>query len=319
MAKALACGEVDLRVHLMRTAGRLDPEISVRCRNISITHYRFPYRVDRTVGTVVLHDNQLTLHLTGQAGGHAVHVDGIFQNPGPESQGYLEVRGEGMRIDDGLLAAMPPRSADIVRSMRASGLFDFAYRHERIPNGPVAGINSLGIRLAQCTMSYTGFPYPLSGVSGTIRMEEGRWTIKDVSGTNDSGAVHCSGVLDPGLGSAGMLTLHFTGSAMVLERELRDALPSGMQRVWDDIEPRGSADVVATVRHDIQQRTTAVDLEATPHAGTVSIEPSWFPYRLEHLDGRLVWRNGQLRFENVRGSHAHYRSRRRKLSFFKTG
>ena len=302
--KLLPAGEVDLRVHLMRTAGRLDPEISVRCRNISITHYRFPYRVDRTVGTVVLHDNQLTLHLTGQAGGHAVHVDGIFQNPGPESQGYLEVRGEGMRIDDGLLAAMPPRSADIVRSMRASGLFDFAYRHERIPNGPVGGINSLGIRLAQCTMSYTGFPYPLSGVSGTIRMEEGRWTIKDVSGTNDSGAVHCSGVLDPGLGSAGMLTLHFTGSAMVLERELRDALPSGMQRVWDDIEPRGSADVVATVRHDIQQRTTAVDLEATPHAGTVSIEPSWFPYRLEHLDGRLVWRNGQLRFENVRGSHA---------------
>ncbi|MEI7782028.1 MAG: hypothetical protein WCJ18_08915, partial [Planctomycetota bacterium] len=42
--KLLPAGEVDLRAQLTRRAGRIDPKISVRCRNASITHYRFPYR-----------------------------------------------------------------------------------------------------------------------------------------------------------------------------------------------------------------------------------------------------------------------------------
>ena len=46
-----------------------------------------------------------------------------------------------------------------------------------------------------------------------------------------------------------------------------------------------------------------MELAATPVGDTVSIEPAWFPYRLERLRGRLTLAGGRLRFEDVCGVH----------------
>jgi hypothetical protein len=302
--KLLPAGEVDVRAQVVRKESRIEPKVSLRCRNVSITHYRFPYRLDRTVGTVVLDGSSLTLHLTGQAGSHPVQVDGSFQDMGSGGRGVLEVRADDMGIDEGLLAAMPPRSADIVRALRASGRFGFVFRHERSPDLEAGHANSLGIRLAQCSMAYAGFPYPLSGVSGQVHMRDGRWLIRDVSGSNDSGVVRCSGELEPLPDGDGQLELRLTGERMVLEDELRDSLPGSMRRIWNDVDPRGLVDVKATVRHRVKARSTDVEMEATPSGDTVSIEPSWFPYRLERLTGKLLWHKGLMRFEGIRGVHA---------------
>lgn len=303
-SKLLPAGEVDLRARLLRRDGRIDPDISLRCRNVSLTYYRFPYRVDRTVGTVTYREGDVAMHLTGLAGSHPVHVEAAIDADAEGAPGMVEVRGEGMRIDDALLAALPERNADIIRALRATGTFDFAFRHERGPQFERGFANTLGIRLGRCTMAYAGFPYPLSNVTGSIRMEGGRWTIRDVRGTNDTGLVRCTGGLEPDPAGGGVLTLHLTGTNVVLEQELRDALPPGMRRIWNDVDPRGSAEFTARVQHDVRLRRTDVQLEATPLGDTVSIEPAWFPYRLEQLRGKLSWKDGVLRFEGVRGVHA---------------
>ena len=310
-SKLLPAGEVDVRAQVARRNGTIEPNVSLRCRNVSLTHYRFPYRLDRTVGTVVLEGKALSIHLTGQAGGHPVQVQGSFRTVSPSpatnepggTYGTLEVRGENMRIDDTLLAAMPSRSADIIRTLRAAGTFDFVFRHDRTPTLPGGHANSLGIRLVQCSMAYAGFPYPLSNVSGSIRMDRGHWTIRDITGSNDTGVVRCNGMLVPGGDNDGELTLQLAGTGVVLERELRDALPAGVRQIWDDVDPRGNAEFSATVRHHVKARRTEVEIEATPQGDTVSIEPAWFPYRLEHLRGQLHWKDGLLTFEQVRGTH----------------
>jgi len=304
--KLLPTGEVDLHARLQRTAGSLRPELSIRCRNLSLTHYRFPYRLDRTVGTVTLEGDAVSLHLVGQAGGRPVRVEGRFegleQAATAAPTGFVEVRGEDIGVDEHVLAAMPSGAARLVRSLRVAGRFGFVFRHER--GGSVSGGRSttLGIRIADGSLAYAGFPYPLSRVSGNIRMRDGRWEIVDVTGANDSGVVHCSGTF---AGTAGEeeLLLRFTGSRVALEDELRDALPVAMRRVWGDVSPRGLIDVMATVRHRVGAAMPQVELEAKPHGETVSIEPAWFPYRLERLDGRFSWANGSLRFEGVRGMH----------------
>ncbi|MFM7138598.1 MAG: AsmA-like C-terminal region-containing protein [Planctomycetota bacterium] len=303
-SKLLPAGEVDLRTRIVRRAGVVTPELAVRCRNVSLTYYRFPYRVDRTVGTVTYEAGTVKMHLTGLAGGQPVHVEGTLDAATPGVPGRVEVRGEAMRIDESLLAALPARQAEIVRTLRATGTVDFAFQHDRDPRVERGFVNTLGIRLNRCTMAYAGFPYPLSNVTGSIRMEGRRWTIRDVTGTNDTGVVRCTGSLEPDAAGGDELTLHLTGTGVVLEPELRDALPSGMCRIWDDVEPRGTAEFTARVRHRVGERRTEVELDATPVGETVSIEPAWFPYRLERLRGRLSWREGVLRFEGIRGVHA---------------
>jgi len=91
---------------------------------------------------------------------------------------------------------------------------------------------------------------------------------------------------------------------VVLYQEVRDALSASVGRFWDDLAPRGKADFVATVKHTDEQKKTEVILDATPHANTVSIEPAWFPYRLEQPQGRLSWNNGLLQLSGWRGVHA---------------
>jgi hypothetical protein len=115
-SKLLPAGEIDLRAQVKRRNGEVEPQVSVRCRNVSLTHYRFPYRLDRTVGTVLLEGKTLSIHLTGQAGGHPVQVQGTFRTvlPSPATNepggmfGVLEVRGEGLRP---CLPAAPTSSA----------------------------------------------------------------------------------------------------------------------------------------------------------------------------------------------------------------
>ena len=303
-SKLLPAGEVDVRALVGRRAGVITPDVSVRCRNLSLTYYRFPYRLDRTVGTVTFREGTVALHLPGQAGGNPVHVEGAIDTGTSGGPGFVEVRGDGMRIDDTLLAALPTRSADIVRSLRGSGTFDFVFRHDRSSRFAKGFANSLGIRLTQCSMSYAGFPYPLTNVTGSIRMEQGRWTIRDITGVNDTGLIRCSGALEPRGEDDGLLTLELAGRHVVLDPELRDALPSGVRRIWNDVDPQGTAEFTATVRHEVKQKRTTVELVATPEGDTVSIEPAWFPYRLERLRGSLAWRDGTLRFDGVRGVHA---------------
>jgi len=294
-------GEVDLRAQLTRRAGAIDPKVSIRCRNASLTHYRFPYRLDRTVGTVVLDGGALAIHLTGQAGGRPVQVEGTFRTVSGVTSGAVEVRGESMRVDDALLAAMPARTQSIVRGLRAGGVFDFVYRHERDARHPNGTSNSLAIGLVDCSMNYVRFPYPLAKVRGSLRMQDGVWTIREIVGSNDAGTVHCRGGLVPRGRDDGELTLELTGTGVVIEPELRDALPPGARRVWDDLDPRGSADFRAIVKHAVKARTTSVEVRATPRGDSASIEPRWFPLRLDRLQGALEWKDGLLRFTGVRG------------------
>jgi hypothetical protein len=123
-SRLLPAGEVDLRAQFTRRLGAIDPKVSVRCRNASLTHYRFPYRVDRTVGTVVVDGGSVAIHLTGQAGGRPVHIEGTFRSTPQGTAGALEVRGDAMRVDDSLLAAMPARSQAIVLRTQKHVLID---------------------------------------------------------------------------------------------------------------------------------------------------------------------------------------------------
>ena len=302
--KLLPEGEVDLRAEVQRKNGCTIPKVSLRCRNVSLTHYRFPYRLDRTVGTVILNNKQLTMHLTGQAGGNPVQVNGQMQLTDAGSIGHIEVRGREMPLDERLLTAMPARGAEILERLHASGTFDFVFRQDRSPEFPKGHFNSLDIKLLDCTLKDVRFPYPLTSVQGSVFMSGDNWTLTGITGRNDTGIIKCSGHLDRRSGERGVLTLELAGSEVVLDQELRDALPVGIRGFWDDLAPRGKADFVATVKHIVGQQKTEVVLDATPHANTVSIEPVWFPYRLEQLQGKLTWNNGLLQLGGWRGVHA---------------
>ncbi len=64
-------GEIDADLKLEIAGQKWRPEaseVSMRCSNISLTHYKFPYRVNRGKGSLELKNNRLSLNLTAYSG-----------------------------------------------------------------------------------------------------------------------------------------------------------------------------------------------------------------------------------------------------------
>ena len=77
-----------------------------------------------------------------------------------------------------------------------------------------------------------------------------------------------------------------------------------MQRLWNDLRPKGSFNLIlAEVGYKSADKKLNVTTRVEPVGDTVSIEPTFFRYRLEKVQGAINFRDGRADFENVRGIH----------------
>ena len=103
-------GQVDADAKLLYDGQRWCPQLTVRCLNVSFTHYKFPYRLEHGTGTVTLQDDVLQANLTAYSGNQLVRVDAKWQHPMSGPVGWLEIKGDDLPLDEKLLAALPERS-----------------------------------------------------------------------------------------------------------------------------------------------------------------------------------------------------------------
>ncbi len=156
--------------------------------------------------------------------------------------------------------------------------------------------------LNRCSIRYSKFPYPLSNVRGMLEMFDDHWTFRDLDGVNATARVTCEGRLTPGL-EGNELVLNITGRDVPLNEDLRNALSPNIQQVWYDMRPRGVVDLTAEVRYLPEQKKFSVGVRAEPQRDTASIEPVHFPYRLDRLQGVLLYRDGHVDLQHFKGEH----------------
>jgi hypothetical protein len=296
------------------------PEASVQCLDVSFTHHKFPYRLDHGRGSLELKNDVLKLNLEAYGGTQPIRLAAEVLRPGPGWTGWFEAKGDDLPLDKKLFDALNDQSHRVVASLNPNGTVGFLFRmwvdepgqppHKQI----VIGLN-------RCTMCYERFPYPLANIRGTLEGQDGRWTFRDLEGTSDSARVTCEGHLLPisesAAAAAGVppsedqsaakeLLLRMTVADLALDEKLRDALAANVQRLWNDLQPQGRVDLKdLEVRHVTGQRQAGVTFRAEPRGDTASIEPVYFPYRLEKLHGAMVFGNGHVQLENLRAEHGH--------------
>ena len=90
---------------------------------------------------------------------------------------------------------------------------------------------------------------------------------------------------------------------MPLDEQLRDALSPHVQQVWHNLQPHGVVDLTAEVRYLTAEKKFSVGVRARPQPQTASIEPVHFPYRLDRLEGVLLYRDGHVTFEHCKAEH----------------
>jgi hypothetical protein len=303
-------GEIDLAAHLAFDGAKWHArDLTAKCLNVSFLPYiKFPYRLQRGAGSLRLIDNVLTIDLTAYSGSSEVQIDGRIHNPGPDFTGEITADAPGVHFDDNLFHALPETSRAVIRSLNPSGTFNCFVRCGRTDPQQELEREVKG-RLNNCSLQYDKFPYPLSNIRGFFSMKNAEWIFSELEGTNDTGVVKCAGHFKP-LAEGSELLLRFTADNLPLEEELRDALllnPRG-QHLWTTLRPRGQVDMTyCQVLYHSRQGRPSVEFRIEPHGDTASIEPVPFPYRLEKLQGAILFRDGQIEIEKLRAEHARTR------------
>ncbi len=307
-------GSLDAELALAFDGTNWKPDVIVKCRDASLEYYKFPYPLEHATGSISLHDDLLTIQLAGNAGHSPVTIKGEIDRP--NATGWVEVQTEQpVRLDETLHRSLKTHFAkgeEFLSSLRPAGSIMLKARFDR--EGPTAEQfhKRIQIQLADCSIAYEKFPYPLRKIAGRIDITDDHWQFSGLEGRNDSGYVTAKGSFDA-VPDGGLVSLDFVCRDVPLEDELRLALSPQVQRVWSDLRPRGSIDHMAiAVRFDIAQRdlSVAVDAEKWPaqqniEGRSVSIQPTFFPYHMDQVTGRFRYKDGHVELVGMRARHGH--------------
>lgn len=298
----LPAGVVDVDLKLNYDGQEYHPDVQVNCVDTSFTYHKFPYRLERAQGTLRWVGTSLQVSLTAQGGGEQVRIDGRFHELGPRPHGTLQIWGDNLRLDQQLVDALPERPREVVASLHPSGHFSVGARFWREPGETAEMQQQIQIRLNQGSIHYEKFPYPLTQVRGVIEAQNDHWTFRDLEGTNDGGRVTCHGSLMPAPNGS-ELVLNLRGTQVPIEDELRNALSPPMQRLWNDLNPRGTLDVETQVRYQAGGSGLDVWTRVIPLGGDTAIEPRWLPYRLDQVRGAITYHNGRVELDRMSAMH----------------
>ena len=294
-------GLIDANIKLRHDGRAWQPQLRIRCQNVSFTHQEFPYRLEHANGLLELKDDRLQMDLMTTGENQAVHVVGEIRNPLNGPTGWLRARSDELPIDEKLLKALPLRAQSLARSMDLKGTVAFQYELAReIAEGPIH--QHLQIRASRCWLRYAGFPYTISKVRGDLEMIDRNWWFRNLEGYNGASRVTGEGTL-ASTPQGDELALRLVAANVPLEGELREALQPDMREVWALLHPQGIVDLTADIRYLGQLNRPEVSVRAEPRRERCSLEPVCFPYRLENVQGVFTYGSGRVTFERCSAWH----------------
>jgi hypothetical protein len=251
-------------------------------------------------------DGELTVEsLTGRLGGSGLNVklelDALKSDPDAklimlsatdleDRVRRLEVTLTDLSVGPELFDKLPPRFAAVRDMFAPAGLADATYEQRR----------DKGTLKKKCvfhpkgmTAKYRGFPYPMDHIRGTIEAtldEElpARYEV-DLVGEGSGKAVTLKGTVVGG--TEREVDLLLTGSDIVLDKTLIDALPNEYPKLIRRLQPIATGDFTAKIRHNARTRRDygpdAFDNEFDIRIRSGSLTYDEFPYPLRNLTGNL--------------------------------
>ncbi len=304
-------GYVDARLELKSDGQTWRPQIELACRDVQVEAWLFPYPLSKVVGRVIIEKDMLVgVGLRGEAGGQPVAGGFKFHRWNDEWYGNLQIRSDGaMAIDEKVISALTVRGQPtsaverFVRSLEPTGTFRIKNANfSRQINDLAIWHKELDIEVADCSMLYQGFQYPLHRIHGRIVATDDHWQLQNFEGWNDSGRIQCNGEWYDRREEGIPFQLTFMAHSLPMEEELQRALPQDARQLWDQIRPSGAIDqaMVQIVRPTGDAK---IDLEVVLHEDnhannssgqSLRLHPKSFPYWLSDVSCDLTYRPGQL-------------------------
>jgi hypothetical protein len=219
--------------------------------------------------------------------------------------GWVKVSGTDVPLHEQLMAAIPDDGERLVRSLQPQGAVDFQFTAEWKDANQAVADKTLEISLKDCRVRYEKFPYPLQHVQGRVTANNWHWVLHDIEGrgANESTIVKCRGESVPSA-SGYQCDIAVEATNVPLDDILKSTLTPARQQLWDDLRPQGYVSISAHALRQNGRVEPEVEVALAPQGNSVSIEPrTFFPYRLERVQGAAHSKSGQVELRNLIGYH----------------
>jgi len=203
-------------------------------------------------GRAVLHiqpDRLVVESLEAKFGESPLSIRGRIPLASDDPDLSLHLRSERMKLDDRLRDALPDPLPDVWDSFQPRGLAGLDVRYERSvpasqPTGGVKPIVDYAVIIdpIDCNARYEAFPLPLKNVTGRVVVTPGKVKIERITARHEETSLDLSGQVDL-LGDRTEMTLSVDAGNVGFSEPLRQAVPWRLRRLWNDIKPRGRANL----------------------------------------------------------------------------
>ena len=233
--------------------------------------------------------------LVGHAFGGTAEIRGFIDlTPAGPGGGELGVELEDIHLDDSVRQALPPRLQvewDRYSPKGVANLSLFADGDEFPPT-----IHRTHLYLREVEARFRDYPYPLTGLSGTVVVSDGSITV-DASG-GEAPAVSITARASTQAGR--LLNIEVKLSDLTLGPLVRDSLPPDVRERYDEYDPSGLVDLVVLVgRHPGEDIFATVQITARD----ASIAHAAFPLRVDHVSGKVTISSESVSLADFRGVH----------------
>ena len=298
-------GMVDLTVRASVDRGSDTPPAltaSIELRGCEATYERFPVHCTDIRGSIVFDGTNIYYRdIQGRAGPTSFEVSG--QTSGEKVETHLVVRDRPLdaTLYEAVCKARTPDGRYALKDTWdrcgiQGGMLDLDYqstwfRKERRFQAKVRS----QVRDARAT--YGHFPYPLSGIVGTLRWEERVTYIERLSGRRGNATVQITGQVT----DRGVPDLRIQAIDLPLDDTLRKALPPRWRKTFDELRPQGRAAA------DVRVTCPSGDPKKLEYRLTIRPEGASFqhkdsPHRIDDVRGDIVVdETGSVSFRNLRG------------------
>jgi hypothetical protein len=292
------------------------PTTTLVGRELSFESDKFAYRLTDGAGSISFKHGdatrapQLDVNLYGMGGGQRVNIVAQVIDPRPGAVGWAQISGQDLVVDERLIAAVDQRielacngaARGVIASLHPAGKFNLDYWRINRAQPHAEPEITVKLTVVDGRVNYDGFPYPLQKISGVITSQEGRWTFSDFK-SGGRRTISGNGHLAPAQpGGPHELWLHFAGQEVPLDEGLFWAVPEPVRNGWKMLQPNGSINFTADVRHQLGQPAPSVGVQIVPQPGA-TIRPEFFKYYMEDVQGTISYFNGNVTIDNFAARH----------------
>ncbi len=307
-------GIADFRFELGWDGRTFTRDLAANIQDMSFRFHRFPWLLENCVGNASWVADRCQFSVQSLENGQIIELGGWIDSPGPDARFQIDFGCQGeLAIDEKLYRAVDlyPEIAKQIRDLRPRGAFGVSGRFVKsaAQSDPLLEFT---LDLKQCLVRHTRFDYPVREVTGQVIARGRDVDFVDIRGRNATTQIQGSGRWRPESG----LQLTAIADDLVLDSQVRAALPPAAAAAWDQIRPAGIVNLVRidltvpagtdpATPGDAMKVTIRADASAptAPGESGLSIKPAQFPWQLDRVSAHMELDENQFRVTELRGVH----------------